>query len=136
MKKSIKFRKTKLPRIPKAPDLRELRGTLREINREMRKAREKYIRACLELAAGLRGYELAQYIVKVAAAMITCGLYSDLPTVGNTAYAVMLWFAHFEAGPNFWAKHRDWTALRGMTQDVIKQMRWSPQNRKRIKRAG
>ena len=133
--RTIKFKPSKRPRLPKSPDMRELRGSLIEIARALRFAREKYMRDCQEAGRNLRGKQLALYLLKVADRMITCGLYSDGPTVGMTAYCIMCWFARFEAGSDYWARHRDWRRLRGMTQEVVSEMRWSKTGKRRIIRA-
>lgn len=133
--RSVKFKPAKQPKLPKPPDLRKLRGSFIDIARRLRMAREKYMRNCQEASRHLRGKQLAAYLISVADRMITCGLYSDGPTVGHTAYCIMLWFARFEAGNDYWARHRDWRNLRGMTREVVTEMRWSKNGRRRIIRA-
>lgn len=114
--------KFKPARLPRCPNIADIRADFRELSKKLWAARQEYITKCFEASLSLRGKALAGFIKRVAVTMQANGLYSQTPPVGEIAWTIARWFGRIEVGSDYWRRQR-WWADRGLTQEIVSEMR-------------
>lgn len=114
--------KVKRARLPRCPNISDIRADFRQMNERIRAARHEYIAKCFEASLHLSGKALARFISKVAGKMQDNGLYSPTTYMGDIAWSVARWFGRLEVGSDYWKRNR-WWDYRGLTQPIMYEMR-------------